>query len=56
MLIQLKLEPKVFWISAIGIAAGVLLLPVIWNKKRAAGFLRDQMESNQEFDKKSSEE
>ena len=45
MVIQLKLEPAAFWICALGITAGALLLPVVWNKKKLAGFLQSWTET-----------
>lgn len=45
MVIQLKLEPAAFWICALGLTAGALLLPVVCNRKRIAGFLQSQTET-----------
>ena len=55
MVIQFKLEPDAFLVCALGIAAGVLLIPFIWNKKMAARFLRAEVGTNQEFNKTSEE-
>lgn len=38
-----------FLVCALGIVAGVLLLPVIWNLKKVVGVLRPLLETNQEY-------
>jgi hypothetical protein len=54
MVVQIKLEPDIFWICTLGIFAGVLLFPILWNKKRIACFSKPQSEINQEFNKRQS--
>ena len=36
-------------VGALGIAAGILLLPILWNVRRVVGILRLLVETNQEF-------
>ncbi|MGE5421781.1 MAG: hypothetical protein ACM3QW_00825 [Ignavibacteriales bacterium] len=38
-----------FLVCALGIAAGILLLPVLWDIKKVVGGLRSLLETNQEF-------
>lgn len=50
MLIQFTLqELMLFLISALGIVAGMLLLPILWNIKKIIGILRPQVEASQEI-------
>lgn len=50
MVIQLTLqELVVFLIGALGIAAGALLLPILWDIKKMVGILRPLVETNQEI-------
>jgi len=54
MIIQLTLqELMLFMICALGIAAGILLLPILWDIKKLAGILRSLLETNQEHINKS---
>jgi hypothetical protein len=39
----------VFLVCALGIAAEILLLPILWNIKKVVGALRSLVENNQEF-------
>jgi hypothetical protein len=41
-----------FLVGALAIAAGILLLPILWNIKKVVGILRPLVETNQEFIKK----
>jgi hypothetical protein len=53
MLIQFTLQDlMIFLVCALGIAAGILLLPILWNIKRMVGVIKPLVESNQEFVKK----
>lgn len=53
MVIQVTLQDlMLFLVCALGIAAGILLLPILWNIKRVVGILRPLVERNQEFIKK----
>jgi hypothetical protein len=38
-----------FLVCAVGIAAGILLLPILWNIKKVVGILRLMVETNQEI-------
>jgi hypothetical protein len=38
-----------FLVCAVGIAAGILLLPILWNIKKVIGILRLLVETNQEI-------
>lgn len=42
-------ELMIFWVCALGIAAEILLLPILWNLKKVAGSLRTLLETNQEY-------
>lgn len=54
MLIQLTLQDlMLFFVFALGIAVGILLLSILWNIKKVVGILRPLIETNQEFIKKS---
>lgn len=49
MVIQFTLQDlMIFLVCALGIAAGVLLLPILWNIKKVVGSLRTLVETNQE--------
>jgi hypothetical protein len=53
MLIQFTLQDlMLFLVCALGIVAGIFLLPILWNIKRLVGILRPLVETNQEFIKK----
>ena len=53
MIIQVTLQDlMLFVVCALGIAAGILLLPILWNIKRVVGILKPLVETNQEFIKK----
>jgi hypothetical protein len=56
MVIHIKLEPAILWACALGISAGILLFPVIWNKKEATSHFRPPMDTNQGVKKKTSEQ
>jgi len=50
MVIQFTLQDLIFFlVCALGIAAGILLLPILWNIKKVVGALRSLVETNQEF-------
>jgi len=50
MVIQFTLQDlMLFLVCALGIAAGILLLPILWNIKKVVGILRPLVETNQEF-------
>lgn len=50
MVIQFTLQDlMLFLVSALGIAAGILLLPILWNIKKVVGILWPLVETNQEF-------
>lgn len=50
MVIQFTLQQlMIFLVCALGIAAGILLLPILWNIKKVAGSLRLLIETNQEY-------
>ncbi len=54
MLIQITLqELMLFLVSALGIVAGILLLPTLLDIKKIVGILRPLVETNQELIKKS---
>lgn len=53
MVIQVTLQDlMLFLVSALGIVAGILLLPILWNIKKVVGILKPLVETNQEFVKK----
>ena len=53
MVIQFTLQNLMFFlVCALGIAAGILLLPILWNIKKVVGILRPLVETNQELIKK----
>ncbi|MHB1650850.1 MAG: hypothetical protein ACYCVD_00040 [Desulfitobacteriaceae bacterium] len=50
MVIQFTLqELMLFLVWALGIAAGILLLPILWNIKKVVSILRSLVETNQDF-------
>ena len=50
MVIQFTLQNlMLFLVCAVGIAAGILLLPILWNMKKVVGILRQLIESNEEI-------
>ena len=50
MVIQFTLQDLIiFLVCALGIAAGILLLPILWNIKKMVGILRSMVEKNQEI-------
>jgi len=50
MVIQFTVQELMFiLVCALGIAAGILLLPILWNIKKVVGILRPLVETNQEF-------
>jgi methyl-accepting chemotaxis protein len=50
MVIQITLqELMIFLVCALGIAAGILLIPILWNINKMVGNLRTLVETNQEF-------
>jgi methyl-accepting chemotaxis protein len=50
MVIQFTLqELMIFLVCALGIAAGILLIPILWNINKMVGNLRTLVETNQEF-------
>ena len=50
MLIQFTLQDlMLFLVCALGIVAGILLLPVLWKINKVVGILRPLVETNQEF-------
>lgn len=50
MLIQFTLlDLMIFLVCALGIAAGILLISILWNIKKAVGVLGPMVENNQEF-------
>ena len=50
MVIQLTLlDLMIFLLCALGIAAGILILPILWNIKKVAAGLWSLLESNQGF-------
>lgn len=54
MVIQFTLQSLlIFLVCGIGIAAGILLLPILWNIKKTVGILRSLLETNQESMNKS---
>jgi|GEM_PF-570117 len=54
MIIQFTLQEfMILLVSAFGIAAGVLLLPILWDIKKVVSILRPIVETNQESFKKS---
>ena len=49
MVIQFTLQGlMIFIVCALGIAAGALLLPILWNTKKIISILRNMIETNQE--------
>jgi hypothetical protein len=53
MIIQFTLQDlMVFLVCAVAIAAGVILLPILWNIKKVVGIIRPLVEGNQEQIKK----
>lgn len=53
MTIQFSLQEfMIFLVCAFGIAAGVLLLPILWDLKKVTGILRPLVETNQDLIKK----
>lgn len=48
MNIQFTTKDLIFLVCIFGIEVGILLLPVIWNKKKVASALLSQAETNQE--------
>lgn len=54
MIIQVTLQNlMIFLVCGIGIAAGILLLPILRDTKKVVGILRSLLETNQEIIKKS---
>jgi len=54
MIIQFTLQEfMILLVSAFGIAAGVLLLPILWDIKKVVSIFRPLVETNQESFKKS---
>lgn len=54
MLIQFTLqELMIFLLCAVGILAGVFMLPILWNIRKVVGIFRPLVENNQESFKKS---
>ena len=50
MVFQFTLQDlMLFLVCALGIAAGILLLPILWNIKKVVDALRSLVETNQEF-------
>jgi D-serine dehydratase len=50
MVIRFTLQGLLLFLAcALVIAAGILLLPILWNIKKAVGILRSLVETNQEF-------
>ena len=50
MVIQITLqELMIFLVCTFGIAAGILLIPILWNINKMVGNLRTLVETNQEF-------
>ena len=50
MVIQFTLqELMIFLVCILGIAAGILLIPILWNINKMVGNLRTLVETNQEF-------
>jgi predicted PurR-regulated permease PerM len=50
MVIQFTLQGlMIFLVCALGIAAGILLIPILWNINKMVGNLRTLVETNQEF-------
>ena len=50
MVIQFTLQDlMLFLVYSLGVAAGILLLPILWNIKKVVGILRSLLETNQEF-------
>ncbi len=48
MIIEITLqEVMILLVSAFGIAAGILLLPILWDIKKMMGILRPMVETNQ---------
>ena len=53
MVIQFTLQDlMLFLVCVLGIVAGILMIPILWNTKKVVGILRPLVESNQEFIKK----
>jgi vacuolar-type H+-ATPase subunit I/STV1 len=54
MLIQITLQDlMVFLVCALGIIAGILLIPILWNVKKIVGVFKPLVEANKEAIKKS---
>lgn len=50
MVIQLTLQGlMIFLVAALGIAAGVILIAILWDIRKMVGILRPMVETNQEF-------
>jgi len=50
MIIQFTLQDlMLLLVSSLVVAAGILLLPILWNIKKVVGILRSLVETNQEF-------
>lgn len=50
MLIQFTLvELMLFLVCILGIAAGIVLIPILWDLKKVTGTCRSLLESNQEY-------
>lgn len=53
MVIQFTLQNlMLFLLCAVGIAAGILLIPILWNIKKAVSIFQSLLESNQDLIKK----
>jgi len=53
MIIQITLQELMsLLVSAFGVVAGILLLPILWDLKKVVGILRPMLETNQESIKK----
>ena len=48
MTIQFTTKELIFLVCAFGVEVAILLLPALWNKKKVAGALPSQAETNQE--------
>jgi len=50
MVIQFTLQNlMLFLLCAVGIAAGILLIPILWNMKKAVSIFQSLLETNQEI-------
>ena len=50
MVIQVTLQDLMFYLFiSLGIAAGILLLPILWNIKKVVGIIKPLVESNEEM-------